>query len=142
MPALNVKTFCKDPLICIANHKHLLLATFLITILVGAVGIDYFLTAEIPWYQALNWSAQTVTSTGYGNVTLDSAASWNWSTFMMMWGVPVMLSLVVAYIVDSVRKHQTAKSEAHIHEIKCEMQTILREMGIEHKVDYSENGDK
>lgn len=132
------REFCKDPLICIANYKWLLLATFLVTILIGAIGYNAF--EPVLWYQALEWSAQTVTSTGYGNYPATTMAGSLWSTAVMLWGVPVMLSLVVGFVVDSVRKRQTKKSEDQINEIMCETQAIIKHFNI--LVDYSETGSK
>lgn len=121
---MTVRTFCKDPLISIANHKHLLILAAVITLVLGT-GL-YYIFEDYTLVQCLEWSAQTMTSTGYGNYPAQTVEGSLTSTFMMLWSVPLLLSLITAFIVENLRQSRDAYTHEEQEAMKNDIADIKR----------------
>lgn len=99
---MSFSTFRRDPLLTIANHKWSLVLTYLATLLVGAVG--YWLIEGVTFIQAFYFAVVAGTSTGFGDITPDTEAGMIFVTLYLLWAIPVMLSLVTAFIVSMLRQ--------------------------------------
>lgn len=101
---------CGSFLECMANSIKVLAVIALLTILVGALGYGFF--EAYTWHQCIEWSIQTMTSVGYGNYPAQTVGGSLWSSFMMLWGVVVILSLIVAVFVEAFRKDEHKLTDA------------------------------
>lgn len=98
---MSLRTFVRDPLKTIANHKLLLVATFFLTLFVGA-GL-YSIVEDYTFLQSLEWATYMMTSTGLGSYGAETAFGQVLGIVLMLWGTVVVMSLVTAFFVTALR---------------------------------------
>jgi hypothetical protein len=125
---MSFKTFRRDPLLTIANHKWSLVLTYFATMLLGAVG--YWLIEGVTFIQAFYFAVVAGTSTGFGDITPDTEAGMIFVTLYLLWAIPVMLSLVTAFIVSMLRQDPNVFTDE-------EQKSILRDLS-DTKADVAE----
>jgi hypothetical protein len=99
---MSVRKFMRDPLISIANHKGLLVLTFLVTIF-GSAGI-YSVIEPYTYLESLEWATYMATSTGLGSYGAESAFGQIFGVMVMLWGTVIMMSLITAFFVSALRE--------------------------------------
>jgi len=95
---------------CMANSIKMLLLVAVCTI--GTAALGYAIFEDYAWYQNIEWAVQSVTSTGYGNYPAQTIGGSLWSSIVMLWGVIVILSLIVAVFVEAFRKDEHKLTDA------------------------------
>lgn len=119
---------CTGVIECMANSIKVLAVVAILTILTGALGYSIF--EDYTWNQNIEWSIQTLTSVGYGNYPAQTVAGSLWSSVLMLWGVVVILSLVVAVFVEGFRKDEHKMTDAEQDWIAQALIEIAEERGI------------
>ncbi len=119
---------CGGVIECMANSIKVLVVVAVLTILTGALGYSFF--EDYAWHQNIEWSIQTLTSVGYGNYPAQTVGGSLWSSVLMLWGVVVILSLVVAVFVEGFRKDEHKMTDAEQDWIAQALIEIAEERGI------------
>lgn len=112
---MSLRTFVRDPLKTIANHKLLLVATFFLTLFAGA-GL-YSIVEPYTFLQSLEWATYMMTSTGLGSYGAETAFGQVLGIVLMLWGTVVVMSLVTAFFVSALREDPNVFTEAEQQEI-------------------------
>lgn len=119
---------CGSFIECMANSiKALALVAFL-TVVVSATG--YAIFEDYAWNQNIEWAIQTMTSVGYGNYPAQTLGGSIWSMIMMLWGVVVILSLIVAVFVEAFRKDPDVLTDEEQDWIASSLIAIAQAQGI------------
>lgn len=119
---------CGTFLECMANSIPALILVALITVIVSAAGYVFFEGYTI--LQSVEWAVQTMTSVGYGNYPAQTVGGSIWSILMMLWGVVVILSLIVAVFVEAFRKDEHKLTDAEQDWVAQSLVKIAEERGI------------
>lgn len=107
---MSVRQFLRDPLITIANHARLLIATFAVTVL-GAAGL-YSVIEPYTFLQGLEWATYMTTSTGLGSYGATTAAGQIMGVVLMIWGPVIMVALITGFVVNALREDPNAFTDA------------------------------
>lgn len=128
----HMKTFCKDPLITIANHFYTALVCFVLLMLAFAVAFQHVEAAQnLSLSQCFYWANITASTAGYGDISPKTEIG-RWLAIAQVWSGIVMGALVIAHIVSFRRNKET-------EELLCEFQALLDHFNIE--VDYNKKGN-
>lgn len=129
-----MRAFLRDPLLTIANQKRHLVGTYVLTILVGAFG--FMLLESRSLVESLYWAVVAGTSTGFGDIAPKTEAGMMFTTAYLLWTIPVLLSLVTAFILDRLRHDP----HAFTHEEQEEILQFVRAQNGTHNVNVSVHG--
>ena len=112
---MSIKTFARDPLKTIANHKFLLVLVFFSTLFLGAGA--YALIEDYTFLQSLEWATYMMTSTGLGSYGAKTALGQVLGVVLMLWGTVVVMSLVTAFFVSALREDPNAFTDEEQKEL-------------------------
>lgn len=112
---MTIRSFLKDPLLTVANHRYLLVASYLASLVAGAT-IFHFLENRT-LVESLYWAVVSGTSTGFGDITPKTEAGMLFTTIYLLWTIPVLASLVTAFIVEHLRQDPNSFTDEEQKEI-------------------------
>lgn len=112
---MTLKAFLKDPLLTIANHKWILLAAYLSSLVIGAFIFSALENRNM--VDSIYWAVVSGTSTGFGDVTPHTDAGKLFVAGYLLWTIPVMASLITAFIVEHLRQDPNTFTHAEQEEI-------------------------
>lgn len=126
---MSLRDFARDPLVSIANHKWALAITYAMTVLTGAVGfgtIEHHTPIE-----SLYFAVVAGTSTGFGDLAPKTEPGMLFVTLYLLWAIPVLLSLVTAFILDKLRKDPNMFTDDEQQELLKMTRALYRAHGLE-----------
>lgn len=127
-----MRRFARDPLLTIANSRHLVVMALVTTVLISAAAFTILEQsnphlqghAKAGYWVACYWAITTMTTVGYGDVSPVTTQGQFLANCLMLWSTFFLLPIVVGHVFTSLFKDRNEWTDAEQESLKADIAAI------------------